>query len=108
MSAVLNMIGPAIDAVSHYAMSIAGLIGAVAVIWKVWVKPARDRIMQAVESVERMADLVTTEFKTNGGSTIKDAVVQTLEWQREHDAKHAEQPKRPVSRAPRAARESAR
>ena len=51
-----------------------------------------------VKTNEAMADLVTTEFKTNGGSSIKDAVVQTLEWQRAHDVQHAEA-KRPAAQS---------
>ena len=93
-----DTVGLVISKASQYAVEIAALIVAWGTIWRLWLRPARDRVYRTMISVEAMADLVTTEFKTNGGSSIKDAVVQTLEWQRAHDVQHAEA-KRPAAQS---------
>lgn len=67
---------------------VATVVGGV---WRFWIRPSVNRIHRFMEQMEAMAALVTTEFNTNGGSTIKDAVKLTLHrqeesmvWQREH------------------------
>ena len=72
------------NAVADTIVNLAAALAAVAFIWRVWVKPTVSRIVLFMRAVEALAELVTTEFNTNGGSTIKDAVIATLQWQRAH------------------------
>ena len=72
-----DTVGLVISKASQYAVEVAALLAACGTIWRLWIRPARDRIYRTMIAVEAMADLVTTEFKTNGGSSIKDAAARS-------------------------------
>ena len=61
----------------------AAISAAIGVLWRMWGKPTKDRIVQALDEHHAIVTLLSTEFQTNGGSTIKDAILALLEGQRQ-------------------------
>ena len=69
---------------------------ALGVIWRMWLRPIQKRILRALDEHHEVVCLLRTEFNTNGGSTIKDAIISLIEcqksmieWMRWHDRVYA-------------------
>lgn len=86
-----------LSGIEGFLLQLAAVSVALGVIWRMWVKPAQLRVLQAFNEHTKMVDLVTTEFQVDGGATLKDAVNalvvgqrRILDWIEQHEERFGE------------------
>lgn len=98
----MSLLGLELSEAEDLLLRLAAASIALGVLWRVWGKPFFTGLGEFAQAFHQLVDLLTTEFNTNGGSTIKDTMVamtseirasrlerrQIIDWMHQHDSSY--------------------